>query len=644
MQFKHPEFLYFLSLLIIPILVHLFQLRKFKKVPFTNVAFLEKLVIKNRKSSQIKKWLLLFCRMLLITGIVLAFAQPFFSNKEKEVAQHSFIYLDNSLSTSANGNSGNILRTATQDLIDNLVENANYSLLTNTNFYKNISSEEFKSQLKKVKSSTKNLTTDEILLKISSLKNTTENFLISDFQNTKKEDFLNEKLPLTLVQVTPVLKSNLSIDSVFVNQNESNSIVVNAVVTNQGISKKNIPIALYNDKKLLGKQTFEVEENEEKTISFSIERTNPFRGKLEINFKDTYNFDNTFFFSLNSNEKINVLAIGESNDFLSRIYTSDEFNFTSNSSQNVNYNSIEQQQLVILNELEKIPQSLTTGLSTFIKNGGHLIVIPNLKSDLNTYNSFLKNISAGNIQNKKSDSLKITSINFNHPLLKNVFDKQVRNFQYPFVTTTYLTNFTNSSRIIGLENNTSFVSQVKLNNSKMYWFSSPINKEYSNFTNSPLIVPVFYNIGQESLQLSKLFYRLQETNDIEVNVQLNKDDILTINKQQNSFIPLQQTFQNKVKLTTYELPESKGFYTITNKDNPIQTIAFNNKKSESSLNFTNLLNEFTDNENVTVSSSVKETAKKIAQKNKVHWLWKWFLGLAIVSLLLEILILKYFKV
>ncbi|MCH2033540.1 MAG: BatA domain-containing protein [Tenacibaculum sp.] len=644
MQFKHPEFLYFLSLLIIPILVHLFQLRKFKKVPFTNVAFLEKLVIKNRKSSQIKKWLLLFCRMLLITGIVLAFAQPFFSNKEKEVAQHSFIYLDNSLSTSANGNSGNILRTATQDLIDNLVENANYSLLTNTNFYKNISSEEFKSQLKKVKSSTKNLTTDEILLKISSLKNTTENILISDFQNTKKEDFLNEKLPLTLVQVTPVLKSNLSIDSVFVNQNESNSIIVNAVVTNQGISKKNIPIALYNDKKLLGKQTFEVEENEEKTISFSIERTNPFKGKLEINLKDTYNFDNTFFFSLNSNEKINVLAIGESNDFLSKIYTSDEFNFTSNSSQNVNYNSIEQQQLVILNELEKIPQSLTTGLSTFIKNGGHLIVIPNLKSDLNTYNSFLKNISAGNIQNKKSDSLKITSINFNHPLLKNVFDKQVRNFQYPFVTTTYLTNFTNSSRIIGLENNTSFVSQVKLNNSKMYWFSSPINKEYSNFTNSPLIVPVFYNIGQESLQLSKLFYRLQETNDIEVNVQLNKDDILTMNKQQNSFIPLQQTFQNKVKLTTYELPESKGFYTITNKNNPIQTIAFNNKKSESSLNFTNLLNEFTDNENVTVSSSVKETAKKIAQKNKVHWLWKWFLGLAIVSLLLEILILKYFKV
>jgi hypothetical protein len=31
MQFKHPEILYFLFLLIVPLLVHLFQFRRFKK-------------------------------------------------------------------------------------------------------------------------------------------------------------------------------------------------------------------------------------------------------------------------------------------------------------------------------------------------------------------------------------------------------------------------------------------------------------------------------------------------------------------------------------------------------------------------------------------------------------------------------------
>ncbi|HRM13327.1 MAG TPA: BatA domain-containing protein, partial [Flavobacterium sp.] len=64
MHFKQPEILYFLLLLIVPILVHLFQLRRFKKEYFTNVRFLKALSIQTRKSSKIKKWLLLACRLL----------------------------------------------------------------------------------------------------------------------------------------------------------------------------------------------------------------------------------------------------------------------------------------------------------------------------------------------------------------------------------------------------------------------------------------------------------------------------------------------------------------------------------------------------------------------------------------------------
>ncbi len=644
MQFKHPEFLYFLALLIIPILVHLFQLRKFKKVPFTNVAFLEKLVIKNRKSSQIKKWLLLGCRLLLISAVVLAFAQPFFSNRSKEVKDHTFIYLDNSMSTSANGNSGNILKNISLEVIENNIENGTYSLLTNSNFYRNISSDELKTKLKKITNTPEQIPLEEILLKISSLKNTTENIIISDFQNSSVELFNDKTIPLSLVQVTPEQKSNISIDSVYVNQNTSSSIQVNAILKNQGSAKENIPVALYNGDQLLSKQTFSVPENEKKSITFSIEKTNPFKGYLEVNYKDAYIFDNSFYFSLNSNEKINVLAIGESNNFLSRIYTNNEFNFTSYSLKNTNYNSIDKQQLIILNELEKIPQSLVTSVHNFIKNGGHLVIIPNKEIDFNSYNGFFKNLTIGSIKNQKKDSLKITSINFKHPFFKNVFDKQVRNFQYPFVTSSFTTNFSNSTKLISLENNQNFISQIAKNNSKIYWFSSPLNKNQSNFTNSPLIVPVFYNIGQGSLQLSELYYRLSNQNTIEVNAQLNKDDILSISNTKTSFIPLQQTFQNKVKITTKEQPKSVGFYTISDKDKLLQTIAFNHRKPESSLKFPDLLKNFNNSESITVTNSVKDTFKKIAQKSKVHWLWKWFLGLAIVSLLLEILILKYFKV
>src|SRR5690554_6648534 len=104
MQFKHPEFLYALFLLIIPILVHLFQLRKFQITPFTNVAFLQKISLQTRKSSKLKKWLVLLSRLFAIAFLVFAFAQPFFPAKDASAATaETVLYIDNSFSMQARG-------------------------------------------------------------------------------------------------------------------------------------------------------------------------------------------------------------------------------------------------------------------------------------------------------------------------------------------------------------------------------------------------------------------------------------------------------------------------------------------------------------------------------------------------------------
>ncbi|MDY0781474.1 BatA domain-containing protein [Tenacibaculum sp. IB213877] len=649
MQFKHPEFLYFLALLIIPILVHLFQLRRFKKVLFTNVAFLQKLVIENRKSSRIKKWLILATRLLLLSAIVFAFSQPYFNNNSLDEKPHTFIYLDNSLSTSAKGEKGNLLQIATQELIENTSEKESYTLLTNSNFHQNISSSELKNILLKTKNEAKKLNFNEVLLKISSQKtnstNTShKNILISDFQNTYDNDFTNVNHSFSLIKLIPEQKNNLSIDSVYINDSNSSNLNVNVVVKNQGEAKENIPIAIYNNEKLISKQTFSTEKDKNKTVTFSIQKTPDFSGKIEITFSDTFSFDNKFFFTLNSEEKINVLAIGNNNDFLSRIYTKNEFNFTSSTLQNTNYNSIEKQQLILLNELEKIPQTLVNSLADFSKKGGGVVLIPSAQSDINSYNLFLKNISAGSILPQKKDTLKITNINFNHPLFKNVFDKKVANFQYPTSQIYYPANLRNASNVISFENNEKFVQQVNLKNSKLYWFASPLNKTNNNFSNSPLVVPVFYNMGQQSLQFSQLYYTIDKTNIIDINTQLGKDDVISIQNTDVSFIPLQQTFQNKVSLTTKDQPTKAGFYTVFKEKDTLKTLAYNYSNKESLLQFLDVEELANKHENISLSTSVEQTLQEIHKKNEVQWLWKWFLALAIVSLLLEILILKYFKV
>ena len=240
---------------------------------------------------------------------------------------------------------------------------------------------------------------------------------------------------------------------------------------------------------------------------------------------------------------------------------------------------------------------------------------------------------------QKNDSLKISEINYKHPLLKNVFEKEVRNFQYPFVKTSFNTSFKNASSIVSFQNKEGFIKQINLLKSSFYWIAAPLNKDNSNFTNSPLIVPVFYKIGKQSLQLSKLYYTNGEKNSFDIDKQLGKNEVLSITNNATSFIPLQQTFQNKVRITTKNKPLIAGFYQIKQQENTIKNIAFNYSKKESLLKYLDVSNI----KNTTISNSVKNTLKSINNENKIQWLWKWFLALAIVSLLLEIFILKFFK-
>ena len=132
MQFKHPEILYFLFLLLIPIIVHLFQLRRFEKVPFTNVQFLKNVVIQTRKSSQLKKWLTLITRLLLFAAIIIAFAQPYFSNlKDLNTKTETVVYLDNSYSMQARGNKGELFKRSIQEVLNAMNDSDEITLFTN---------------------------------------------------------------------------------------------------------------------------------------------------------------------------------------------------------------------------------------------------------------------------------------------------------------------------------------------------------------------------------------------------------------------------------------------------------------------------------------------------------------------------------
>ena len=105
-----------------------------------------------------------------------------------------------------------------------------------------------------------------------------------------------------------------------------------------------------------------------------------------------------------------------------------------------------------------------------------------------------------------------------------------------------------------------------------------------------------------------------------------------------------QVYQNKIRISTKSQPLKAGFNYIIQQKDTLKKLAFNYTKKESSLNYLSLKKIVNlQKNNSSISTSVKDTLHNIRKKNEVQWLWKWFLVLSIVSLLLEILILKFFK-
>lgn len=272
MHFKHPEILYFLFLLIVPILVHLFQLRRFKTSYFTNVLFLKELAIQTRKSSKIKKRLLLATRILLLTCAIIAFAQPFFEAKDsKNASNEMYIILDNSFSMQAKGKKGELLKRAVQELLENTPETAQFSLLTNTENYWNTDIKSVKSSLQNLKYSAAPFELSSIMAKVKAHKSAYNKdiVIISDAVGlTDIKNIDTGKKPYFIIPEAEQ-KNNVSIDSVYINQTLENFYEIGVDLSGYGEDFKPISTALYNQNKLIAKTIINFD-TKKKKISFTI--------------------------------------------------------------------------------------------------------------------------------------------------------------------------------------------------------------------------------------------------------------------------------------------------------------------------------------------------------------------------------------
>lgn len=640
MQFKHPEILYALFLLLIPIFIHLFQLRRFQKIDFTNVAFLRKVTSQTRKSSEIKKWLTLLTRLLALACIILAFAQPFFTSKtaiEKNI--ETVLYIDNSFSMQAKGPNGALLDRTLQDLFEKTSGDDRLSWFTNDSERKNISIQDFKNEVLRIPYSANQLMPSQVILKANQLFSQAKDvqkqlIFISDFQQKENFPEIPDNLHIKAVHLKPVRVSNLTIDTVYIDSKNASAIQLKIKVSKQGETSSEVPVSLFKNGKLIAKTAVDFSQKTNAPITFDVDATDSFIGKLEIT-DNNIPYDNTIFFSINKPKTINVLTINSADDnFLQRLFGGNQFKLTQQAFNNLDYSLIPNQNFIVLNQLPEIPNSLSTALKSFSDAGGSLLIIPSADAELNSYNSFLLNLNIGSLSHSKQHDRTITKIIFSHPLFKDVFEKEVTNFQYPRVNSLFEISG-GGTPALTYEDGKPFLVQKN----QTYLFTAAIDQENSNFLNSPLIVPTVYNMGLQSLPLANLYYTIGEQNTLAIPVQLGPNEILSIRDSLESIIPIQQTKANHVMVTTTDNPERAGNYEVVQKDEFLQNISYNYSREESILQYMNP----EDWKGVEIHTSVKELFLTMSEANSINGFWKWFAIFALLFLIAEMLILKFWR-
>ncbi|WP_136666791.1 BatA and WFA domain-containing protein [Flavobacterium sp. H122] len=642
MQFKHPEILYFLFLLAIPVIVHLFQLRRFKKEYFTNVKLLKELAVQTRKSSKIKKYLLLATRLLLLACLIFAFTQPFFkaidsNNKNNQL----FVVLDNSFSMQAKGQRGELLKRAVQELLETAPEEANLSVITNDEDFWNTTKNSIERDLQKLSYSPIPFSLENALTKVKSHNSNQgkDIVFITDAIGLKTQalDKLPENVKTYFVIPEAEKTENIAIDSVFIAQSLDNFYEIGVAVSSNFEEEKSIPVSMYNKNNLVAKAILKLNQRKQ-TIQFTIPK-DEFNGYVSLN-DNSLAFDNTFYFAIPKPKIVNVLSIGqpEKSNFLARIFTQPDFNYQNITSNTLDYRQIDKQDCIILNELEAIPLAMHTNLKKFVEKGGSLTIIPSEKNEITNLNAFLNNFGGIQFVNLQNQEKKITKINFSNPLFSNVFEKKISNFQYPSVKQSFSLK-SGISQAISYEDQTGFLNTIYKNSGAVYVFSAPVNKENSNFQNSPLIVPTFYKMGISNDKNGVQYQTIGQNKPILVNAQVSKDEVVSVANEDSDFIPMQQIMDDKIKMSCGDNPKKAGNFNIIQNKKSVGSLSFNFDRKESQL--TKPSDESLDN--INQIDSLDKFFETIQIERTDNQVWKWFLIFALLFFIIELLIQKFVK-
>ena len=678
MRFVHPEILWALTALAVPVLIHLFNFRRYKKIAFSNVSFLKEVKSETTKSSKIRHLIILICRLLAFAALILAFAQPFFPTALSEKMNGSravSVYIDNSLSMQGQMEGVSFLESSKQKasaLVGSFSNNDRFQIISN-NFkgtdQRLLSKDEALQIIQDISFSpeTKQLSAvldrQQDLLKKSAA-DIHLYYWISDFQrNTSdiQEISNTENVNITAIPTTKEIQRNISIDSIYFSTpkrilNNSDTLLV--VIQNHSEEEmSNVPLSVELDgiQKAVSAVSLPAHGISTIPIAFSTTQTGFHYGSVRINDFPLV-FDDVHYFAYSISEKINILnVVGSEQQNIEQLFSNDpQYNFVSVNAAAAATVSIQSSNFIILQGVQSLSPQLIGDLSNYIEQGGSIFLLPHSAADLLSYNNLLGRCNSVQLGAKSSTALSAISVDLTNPFYSTAFERLQNNASLPSASSHFPMNNGNlqSIPLISFQDNTPLLAQTNFGKGRLFVSAVSNIKTESTFLSHALFPVSLLRAAETSAASQQLYYQLGKESYITLShIPTTAEGLFEISSTNNSKTFIAQSRntggETEVFLPT-EMAES-GFYVVKEDGVNLMPLAmnFNNAESNVEILTADELLKLAQQVGLT-DFSIKDANAEMLQSLATELgggisLWKYLIYATLLFIALEIVFIKIWK-
>ena len=535
MLFLNPAVLFGLLAASIPVLIHLLNLRKLKRIEFSTLAFIKELQKNKIRKIKLKQWLLLALRVLIILFLVMAFARPTIKGiaigGTTSAAKTTAVFiLDDTYSMSvvdANGSYLNQAKSMIQELLKELQEGDDAALvLVSDRSNKEIKTTgnlaEFEKEVNSVDISYSTVLLHNAIVKAAKILGESKNFnkeiyILSDFQSGRLfepgtlsdlSELLNDKVRMYTFNFSGKDVFNIGIDKLKIdNQIFEKNKPVNFSVTLTNYSSRpvdNTVVSLFLNGDRSSQQSVTIGAGDSRVISMQAvpKKTGYIDVLAEIEDDDILQ-DNKRFANFFIPDKIPVIIFTDDpadSKFVNLALTAGDeqraIKITKKNLSQLSSIDLNQFNAVIIIGSEKI-----TGvdrLKTYIKSGGSLFLMPGLHTSLQNFRPLTKLLGLpsptgafGKI-NSSDNIVSFDKVEFNHPIFKDIFsNKNKEKIESPDIYHSFkITTEGKGANIITLMDGSSFLSEYKTGNGKVLLMNTAPVLSWSNLPLKGIFVPL----------------------------------------------------------------------------------------------------------------------------------------------------------